>query len=129
MANTVYFSELQAKMLELIDTNITGYKNLRNIENDALNTDGNDDEKALTNIQEYTTDVTKLQTFRTKISSLFTKAYGESYSANTLLSELVKLCSEKYDDASTTLTNFYSDILLVCISSFIQKDNTEVTSA
>lgn len=127
MSNVIYFSELQDEILKLISSNILGYKNLRNIENSNLNNEDNDDEKSLANIQEYTSNITKLQEFNTKIQDLFTKAYGQSYSSQTLLSELIKLCSEKYDDTNTTLTNFYSDIVVQGLSYFVQKDLTEVS--
>lgn len=119
----ILYSELQEKILEVIQQNISGYKSLRESEVQLLNTDGNDDENTLANIEEYTSDITKLNDFQTKVKSLFTKANGNKYEPRTLISELMKICAESYDEKTTTLTNFYSDIIFQAVATFITKDD------
>lgn len=119
----ILYTELQEKILDTIQQNISGYRSLRESAVQSLNTDGNDDEKTLSEIEEYTSDITKLTDFQTKVKSLFTKASGQSYSSRTLITELMKLCAESYDEKTTTLTNFYSDIIFQAVSSFIKKDD------
>lgn len=124
----ILYTELQEKILSVIQQNISGYKSLRESEVQLLNTKGNDDEKTLEHIQEYTSDITKLTDFQTRVKSLFTKANGQGYNSNILIKELMKLCAESYNDITMTLTNFYSDIIFQAVSDFITKDNNTASS-
>lgn len=119
----ILYSELQEKILAVIQQNISGYKSLRESEVQLLNTAGNDDTQTLANIEEYTSDITKLTEFQTKVKSLFTKANGNSYDPRTLITELMRVCAESYDETTTTLTNFYSDIIFQAVAMFITKDD------
>lgn len=125
----ILYTDLQEKILGVIQQNISGYKSLRDTQFQLLNTDGNDDTETLSNIQEYTEDITKLTEFQTKLKSLFTKAAGSEYVPRTLVTELMKICAEKYDETNTTLTNFYSDIVFQAVSSFIVRDDNSAAIA
>lgn len=125
----ILYTDLQEKILGVIQQNISGYKSLRDSQFQLLNTDGNDDTATLSNIQEYTENITKLTDFQTKLKTLFTKAAGSEYGSRTLVAELMKICAEKYDETTTTLTNFYSDIVFQAVSAFIVRDDNSAAVA